>query len=90
MSATVSADPSAGRPANTPSKFGPYDPVESAPWWARPSGIALIVALWAVLHALIAVVFESAINVDDAIESYLVQSFEISYVARNPPVFDWL
>jgi 4-amino-4-deoxy-L-arabinose transferase-like glycosyltransferase len=90
VSATVSADPSAGRPANTPSRIGPYDPVESAPWWARPGGIALIVGLWAILHALIAVVFESAINVDDAIESYLVQSFEISYVARNPPVFDWL
>ena len=33
---------------------------------------------------------EGAINVDDSIESYFVQSFEVSYVPRNPPVFDWL
>lgn len=29
-------------------------------------------------------------NADDAIESYMVQSLELSYVPRNPPFFDWL
>ncbi len=65
-------------------------PVAPTPWWARPSGVAIIVAVWALVHALVAVGLESAINVDDAIESYLVQSFQISYVPRNPPLFDWV
>ncbi len=65
-------------------------PVAETPWWARPSGVALIVGLWALVHALIAVGLESAINVDDAIESYLVQSFQVTYVPRNPPLFDWV
>lgn len=61
-----------------------------APFWARPEGVALIVGLWMVLHAVIAVVFEIAVNADDAIESYMVQSLELSYVPRNPPLYDWL
>jgi len=71
----------------------PAAPVREAaavPFWARPEGVALIVALWAIAHALIATVFEIAVNADDAIESYLVQSLELSYVPRNPPLFDWL
>lgn len=62
----------------------------AVPFWARPEGVAAIVGLWALLHALVAVLFETAVNADDAIESYLVQSLELSYVPRNPPLFDWL
>lgn len=65
-------------------------PVEATPWWATAQGVAIIVGLWALAHALVAVLLESSINVDDAIESYLVQSFQLSYVPRNPPLFDWL
>lgn len=61
-----------------------------APWWAEPWGVALVLVLWGLAHAAIAVFMETAINVDDAVESYLVQSLEFSYVPRNPPVFDWL
>lgn len=60
------------------------------PFWARPKGVILIIALWCLLHAAIGAFLESAINVDDAVESYLVQSLELSYVPRNPPFFDWL
>ncbi|MFS8038103.1 ArnT family glycosyltransferase [Xanthobacter sp. AM11] len=60
------------------------------PFWARPAGVTLIVGGWMLIHALIAIFFEIAINADDAIESYMVQSLELSYVPRNPPFFDWL
>ncbi|MEP9355911.1 glycosyltransferase family 39 protein [Xanthobacter sp. KR7-65] len=63
---------------------------DGVPFWATPGGVALIVGIWMVLHALIAVVFEIAVNADDAIESYMVQSLELSYVPRNPPLYDWL
>lgn len=49
-----------------------------------------ILAVWSVIHILIATFLEAAINADDAIESYMVQSLELSYVPRNPPFFDWL
>lgn len=73
-------------------KVAPEDALPSAavPAWARPEGVALIVGVWMVLHALIAVLLETAVNVDDAVESYLVQSLALSYVPRNPPLFDWL
>lgn len=60
------------------------------PFWARPNGVLVIVGLWCLLHAVVGAFLESAINVDDAVESYLVQSLELSYVPRNPPFFDWL
>ncbi|MFG1393172.1 glycosyltransferase family 39 protein [Xanthobacter agilis] len=60
------------------------------PFWARPKGVLIILAVWCLLHAAIGAFLESAINVDDAVESYLVQSLELSYVPRNPPFFDWL
>ncbi|MFG1400896.1 glycosyltransferase family 39 protein [Xanthobacter sediminis] len=60
------------------------------PFWARPKSVLIIVGIWCVLHAIIGAFLESAINVDDAIESYLVQSLELTYVPRNPPFFDWL
>lgn len=60
------------------------------PFWARPEGVTLIVGGWMLIHALIAVFLEISVNVDDAVESYLVQSLELSYVPRNPPFFDWL
>lgn len=63
---------------------------EHVPFWARPEGVFVILAVWAVIHILISSVLEAAINADDAIESYLVQSLELSYVPRNPPFFDWL
>lgn len=63
---------------------------EALPFWARPKGVIVIVAVWCLLHAAIGAFLESAINVDDAVESYLVQSLELSYVPRNPPFFDWL
>ncbi|MGQ3674075.1 glycosyltransferase family 39 protein [Xanthobacter sp. TB0139] len=62
----------------------------AAPFWARQKGVLLIIGLWVLAHAAVAVFLESAINVDDAIESYLAQSFDLNYVQRNPPVFDWL
>ncbi|WP_029002343.1 ArnT family glycosyltransferase [Azorhizobium doebereinerae] len=76
------------------SRYGspPYGraPVAPMPWWATATGVAVIVGLWALAHLLVSWLLESSINVDDAIESYLVQSFQISYVPRNPPLFDWL
>lgn len=60
------------------------------PFWARPGNVIVIIGLWCLLHAIIGAFLESAINVDDAVESYLVQSLELSYVPRNPPFFDWL
>ncbi|MFG1305607.1 glycosyltransferase family 39 protein [Xanthobacter autotrophicus] len=63
---------------------------KDVPFWARQEGVAVILGIYMVLHALIATVFEIAVNPDDAIESYLVQSLELSYVPRNPPFFDWL
>ncbi|MFG1297977.1 glycosyltransferase family 39 protein [Xanthobacter variabilis] len=63
---------------------------EALPFWATPRGVAVIVGIWCLLHAAIGAFLESAINVDDAVESYLVQSLELSYVPRNPPFFDWL
>jgi len=60
------------------------------PWWAQPRGVLAIIGLWCLIHALIGAFLESAINVDDAVESYLVQSLELTYVPRNPPFFDWL
>ncbi|MDI4664729.1 glycosyltransferase family 39 protein [Xanthobacter autotrophicus] len=63
---------------------------KAVPFWARQDGVAVIVGAYMVLHAVIATVFEIAVNADDAIESYLVQSLELSYVPRNPPFFDWL
>ncbi|QRG05203.1 glycosyltransferase family 39 protein [Xanthobacter dioxanivorans] len=60
------------------------------PFWARPEGVTVIIGAWMLIHALIAVFFEIAVNADDAIESYMVQSLELSYVPRNPPFFDWL
>lgn len=62
----------------------------SPPFWARQKGVLLIIGLWALAHAAVAIFLENAINVDDAIESYLVQSFDLNYVQRNPPVFDWI
>lgn len=62
----------------------------AVPFWARPAGVATVIGAWMVIHALIAVFFEVAVNADDAIESYMVQSLELSYVPRNPPFFDWL
>lgn len=50
----------------------------------------VIVAAWSIIHILISTFLEAAINVDDAVESYMVQSLELSYVPRNPPFFDWL
>lgn len=90
MPATVPAERSLLRPPNFPQSWGYMETVPSAPWWATQGGVALIVGIWAIIHVLIAVFMEGAINVDDSIESYLVQSLEISYVPRNPPVFDWL
>ncbi|MEP9377712.1 hypothetical protein ABLE91_13425 [Aquabacter sp. CN5-332] len=90
MPATVPAERSLLRPPVFPSSWAASDVVPPAPWWATPLGVALIVALWAIIHGAISVFMEGAINVDDSIESYFVQSFEISYVPRNPPVFDWL
>ena len=89
MPDTVSAEQSALRPQTFTSWSSSPLPADT-PWWARPWGVALIVGLWAVIHAVISVSLETAINVDDSIESYLVQSFEVSYVPRNPPLFDWL
>ncbi len=63
---------------------------DALPFWARQSGILIIIGAWAVIHALIAVFMEGAINLDDATESYLAQSLEAAYVGRNPPLFDWL
>ncbi|MEP9347641.1 glycosyltransferase family 39 protein [Xanthobacter sp. KR7-225] len=65
-------------------------PVGAVPWWARPQGVVTIVLVWALVHILIATLLEVAVNADDAIESYMVQSLELSYVPRNPPFFDWL
>lgn len=62
----------------------------AVPFWARPAGVLAIIGIWMVIHALIAVFFEIAVNADDAVESYMVQSLELSYVPRNPPFFDWL
>lgn len=90
MPSSASAERIALRFQLPPGGFARAQPQLPTPWWARPSGILLVVALWAVLHAIIAAVFESAINVDDAVESYLVQSLQLSYVGRNPPLFDWL
>ncbi len=90
MPATVPAERSLLRPPVFPKSWGYQETVPSAPWWATPTGVAVIVGLWALIHGAISVFMEGAINVDDSIESYLVQSFEISYVPRNPPVFDWL
>ncbi len=75
--ASVAAGSAAGRPADLP-------------FWARPSGVLVIVALWCLIHALIGAGLESAANADDAIESYMVQSLALSYAPRNPPLFDWL
>lgn len=66
------------------------EPATTVPWWARPQGVVAIVLAWALVHVLIATLLEVAVNADDAIESYLVQSLELSYVPRNPPFFDWL
>lgn len=90
MPAPVPAEHSLLRPPVFPKSWGYQETVPPAPWWATQAGVAVIVALWALVHVAISVFMEGAINVDDAVESYLVQSFEISYVPRNPPVFDWL
>ncbi len=90
MPATVPAERSLLRPPAFPNPRAYSDVIPQAPWWATPWGVALIVAIWALVHGIISVAMEGAINVDDSIESYLVQSFEVSYVPRNPPVFDWL
>lgn len=90
MPATVPAERSLLRPPTFPQSWGYMETVPPAPWWATQGGVALIVGIWAIIHVLISVFMEGAINVDDSIESYLVQSLEISYVPRNPPVFDWL
>lgn len=63
---------------------------DGVPFWARQSGILIIVGAWAAVHAFIAVFMEGAINLDDATESYLSQSLEAAYVGRNPPLFNWL
>ncbi len=69
----------------------PQDAAPAAvPFWARPEGVAVIIAAWAVIHAFIGSFFEIAVNADDAVESYMVQSLELSYVPRNPPLYDWL
>lgn len=65
-------------------------PAAPVPFWARPEGVALIIGIWALAHIFVSTFLEAAINVDDAIESYMVQSLELSYVPRNPPFFDWL
>lgn len=90
MPATVPAERSLLRPPIFPDSRTQIEAVPPAPWWATGWGVAIIVALWAIIHGAIATFLEGAINVDDAVESYFVQSFEISYVPRNPPVFDWL
>lgn len=63
---------------------------DGLPFWARQSGVLIIIGAWAVLHAFIAVFMEGAINLDDATESYLAQSLEAAYVGRTPPLFEWL
>ncbi|TCT00973.1 glycosyltransferase family 39 protein [Aquabacter spiritensis] len=89
MPATVPAERSLLRPPVF-SKERYSEPLPPAPWWATPTGVTLIVAIWALIHGAIAVLLEGAINVDDSIESFFVQSFEFSYIPRNPPVYDWL
>lgn len=74
----------------SPSNDGAAEAGEILPFWARAKGVVAIVGLWCLLNAAIGAFLESAINVDDAVESYLVQSLELSYVPRNPPFFDWL
>lgn len=78
------------RPVSSSPHVGGACETAPLPFWARPRGVTVIVGLWMLLHALVAIFFEAAINVDDAVESYLVQSLQLSYVPRNPPFFDWL
>ncbi|SEQ03091.1 Dolichyl-phosphate-mannose-protein mannosyltransferase [Faunimonas pinastri] len=59
-------------------------------WLATTWGIALVVVLYGAVHAGLRVWASPALGTDDMLENLWVQTLQLGYHLRQPPLYEWL
>ncbi|MCX2723384.1 ArnT family glycosyltransferase [Roseibium salinum] len=60
------------------------------PFYATPSGVWAVVALWGLSHLLLRALSSPVLGTDDMFENVLVQTLQAGYMLRQPPFYEWL
>lgn len=60
------------------------------PFWARPSGVALILASYFLAHFAVRMWMAPTLGVDDAEQALFAQHWLANYRFRAPPLFTWM
>lgn len=71
------------------SRIRPTEPNE-IPFWATPSGVAGLVAIWGLAHLMLRAGSTPVLGTDDMFENILVQALQPGYMLRQPPLYEWL
>jgi hypothetical protein len=65
-------------------------PLQAAPRWATPPGVACIALGYGAIHGLMRWAASGTIGIDDAFETYYAQALAPGYQVRQPPLYDWM